>query len=241
MINISSHKFKYNYSTRLTKGILGFPQRKRLDYISKCCSNFANLCTIDIGCNDLFFDQKIIPNQKIFVGCDLGWEDSLYLAKENITKYHWNNVCLIKSVGEYVPLVDNLFDLVLCCETLEHVDDEISVINEIKRISKDNSILVISAPIEFGSIVLFKEFFRWLLYKKKQYSLKELFYACILCDLKNVSRVKHDHKGYDYRNTVKFLFPEYRLSNKINFPFKYLPDAVSYGTILIFEKSNLLS
>jgi ubiquinone/menaquinone biosynthesis C-methylase UbiE len=235
---MSSLKFKYNYSIRLTKGILGFPHRKRLDDISKYCSNFLDLYTVDIGCNDLFFDQKIIPNQKVFVGCDLGWEDGLHLAKENIIKHCWNNVHLIKSVGEYIPLLDNFFDLVLCCETLEHVVDEISVTNEIKRISKDNSILVISAPIEFGPIVFFKELFKWLLYNSKQYSCNELFYACILCDLKHVKRVKHDHKGYDYKNTVGFLSPEYVLINKINTPFKHLPDSLSYGTILIFEKSK---
>ncbi|MDR7665090.1 class I SAM-dependent methyltransferase [Methanosarcina sp. Z-7115] len=233
---MSPSKFKYDYSTRITKGIIGFPHRKRLIDISKSCSNFVGFYAIDIGCSDLFFDQNIIPNQKTFVGCDANWEDSLRLARENITKYNWNNTHIIKSVVEFLPFIDNFFDLVLCFETLEHVDDEVAAIKEIKRISKDGSLLVISAPIEFGFILFFKQLLRWLVYGSKQYSLKELFCAVILCDLKSVNRVKYSHKGYDYRNTITFLSPEYTLINKINTPFKYLPNFLSYGTILIFRK-----
>lgn len=229
---------KYNYSERITKGILGFPHRKRLNDISQCCSNFINLDTVDIGCNDLFFDQKIIPNQKTFVGCDLDWGDGLHRAKESINKNKWENTHIIKSVGEYIPLKDNFFDLVLSFETLEHVDDEISVIKEIKRISKNNSILVISAPIEFGPILLIKEIIRVLFFGSNTYSLKELFYACIVCDLKRVNRVKHAHKGYDYNNTIKLLYPDYQLMDKINTPFKNMPDFLSYGTILILKKTE---
>jgi ubiquinone/menaquinone biosynthesis C-methylase UbiE len=236
---MSASKFKYDYSTRITRGILGFPHRKRLIDISKSCSNFVDLYALDIGCSDLFFDQNIIPKQKIFVGCDLNWEDSLRFARENIIKYGWNNTHIIESVGESLPFIDDFFNLVLCFETLEHVDDEVAVIKEIKRISKNDSLLVISAPIEFGFILFLKEFFRWLLYNSRQYSFKELFYACFICDLKHVNRVKHGHKGYDYRNTIKRLSPEYVLINKINTPFRYLPDFLSYGTILIFKESKL--
>jgi ubiquinone/menaquinone biosynthesis C-methylase UbiE len=236
---MSASKFKYDYSTRITRSVLGFPHRKRLVDISESCSNFVGYHAIDIGCSDLFFDQNIIPNQKTFVGCDLNWEDSLRLARDNIIKHNWKSTHIVKSVGEFLPFRDNLFDLVLSFETLEHVEDEIAVVKEIKRISKNDSLLVISAPIEFGFILFFKEFFRWLVYKSKQYSFKELFYAGIVCDLEHVDRVKHGHKGYDYKKTIKYLSPEYEITAKINTPFRYLPDFLSYGTILILKKSKL--
>lgn len=241
MLIINNQKFKFDYSKRVTKGILGFPHRKRLNDISKHCSNFTDRLTLDIGCSDLFFDQNVIPFQKIFIGCDLGWESGLNLAKENVIKYGWNNVNLIKSVGEYIPLVDSHFDLILCLETLEHVEDENSVIKEIKRVSKNDAILVIAAPVEFGPILFLKQFFRYLIYHSKMYSLREMLYGCLLCDLTKVTRVKHTHKGYDYRKTTNLLAPEFKLIKKVNTPFNYLPDIISYGTILIFEKSNSLN
>jgi len=138
----------------------------------------------------------------------------LRFANENIQKYKWNNVHIINADGEYVPLVNNFFDLVLCCETLEHVNNEIAVLNEINRISKKDSILVISVPIEFGLILLFKQIIRRLFFSTVSYSLKELWYACIVCDLKRIKR--YDHKGYDYRNIITFLPPEYKLIKKFN-------------------------
>jgi SAM-dependent methyltransferase len=238
VILISQTKYKSNYSKRITSGILGLPHKKRLFDVSLCCSSLIACNAIDIGCNDLFFDQKIIPHQKSFTGCDLNWENGLDLAKKNIEKYGWSNVQLVKAAGEHLPFIDNVFDLILSFETLEHVQDEIYVLRDIKRISKDNAILVVSAPTEFGPILFFKQFFRWAIYGDQQYSLKELFYGSVLCDLSKVGRVKHDHKGYDYRNTIDLLNPEFVLIQKINTPVRYLPDSFSYGTILIFKKLN---
>ena len=97
--------------------------------------------------------------------------------------------------------------------------------------------------IEFGMILLLKQLFRYIAYhesyfgkKENRYSLKELFYAGIFCDLERVSRVKYRHKGYDYRNTVKMLSQKFKLILKINTPFRWMPDRLSYGTILIFQK-----
>lgn len=226
-------QFKYDYSTRITKSILGFPHRKRLINISKNCSNFVGFYAIDIGCSDLFFDQNI-TNQKTFVGCNANWEDSLRLVKENITKYNRNNTHIIKSVVEFLPFLYNFFDLVLCFETLQ-VGYKVAAIRKIKRISKDDLPLVVSAPIDFG-FILFKQLLRRLLYGLKQYSLKTLFYTIVICNLKYFNRTGYSHKGYDYKNIFTFLSSEYALTNRINTLFKYLLSFVSYGTILIFRK-----
>ena len=235
--------FKEGYSKRITKGILGFPHRKRLKDLSKACETYTNMQVVDIGCQDLFFDSEIIPYQHMLVGCDLNWENGLYAATENIKKYEWDNVYVIKSMGEFLPLKDNFFDLILCFETLEHAGDECKILKEIDRVSTENATLIISAPIEFGIILLLKQFFRYITdhgsyFGKEQnrYSFKELLHAGVFCNLKQVSRIKHSHKGYDYRNTVEILSPKFKLIKKINTPFGWVPDRLSYGTILIFQK-----
>ncbi|MDW7726662.1 MAG: methyltransferase domain-containing protein [Candidatus Methanoperedens sp.] len=236
---ITEHNSKYDYySDRITKGVLGFPHRKRLKDLSEACHDYINRDVLDVGCQDLFFDSKIIPYQKSFAGCDLGWENAFHHAKDNIKKHGWNNVYLIKCMGEYLPFPNNLFNMTLCFETLEHVTDENAAVKEINRVSTGDGILVISAPIEFGIILFAKQLFRRIIYNSKSYSMKELFYAGIICDLNKVKRFKHGHKGYDYRNTIKILSPEFKLIKKINTPFKWLPDILSYGVILIFRKTN---
>jgi ubiquinone/menaquinone biosynthesis C-methylase UbiE len=238
MKNNRSKIFNLDYSTRITKGILGYPHRKRFKDLSRVCKDIMDQRVIDVGCQDLFFDREIIPYQNIFVGCDLNWENGLLYAKENVIKHGWNHVHLIKSTGEYLPCCDGFFNTILSFETLEHVDDERRVLNEFVRISFDNAILVISAPIEFGFILLMKQFFRLLLYHDNNtYSLKEIFYAGVLCKPNKVKRYKHSHKGYDYRNTINMLIPNFKLVKKTNTPFRWLPDFLSYGTILVFSKS----
>lgn len=242
------NRFKEPYSRRLTSGILGYPHRKRIRDLTRLCHPFQNKEALDIGCGDLFFDKDIIPLQNSFIGIDLGWEDSLKRAKNNMNKYQWYNTDIAQSVGEYLPFREDSFDLLLSFDTLEHVVNEECCIKEITRVSKDGSILVIAAPIEFGFILLFKEIFRELissrLYKgswKKtiregRYSLEELFYAVICRRTDKVLRVPHGHKGYDFRKTMHLLESDWKIKKKVNYPFNYLPDSLSYGCIIIFEK-----
>ena len=137
---------------------------------------------------------------------------------------------------------------ILSFETLEHVHDERQVINEINRVSKNNSHLVLAVPIEFGLVLLFKEFFRGLvahkLYKgswsqsvrEARYSVKELFYAVCYRKTDKVVRIPHTHKGYDYRETLDLLNTHWRVIYKINTPFNFLPDQLSYGCIFVLKK-----
>lgn len=245
---VNEKTYKERYSKRLTSGVLGYPQRKRIKELTQICKGFPNRMTLDIGCNDLFFDKDIVPLQKTLIGCDLGWEDSLQRAKVNIKQYKWNNVDILQSIGEFLPLKDQTFELILSFETLEHVHDERQVINEINRVSKNNSHLVLAVPIEFGLVLLFKEFFRGLvahkLYKgswsqsvrEARYSVKELFYAVCYRKTDKVVRIPHTHKGYDYRETLDLLNAHWRVISKINTPFNFLPDQLSYGCILVLKK-----
>ena len=232
-----------DYSKRILKGTLGYPHRKRFEDLLKVCDEYKNMRVLDIGCQDLLFDKEIINYQKMLVGCDLDWESGLYYANNNIKKCGWDNVYVIASMGECLPLKDDSFDLILCFETLEHADDEHKILKEIDRVSTENATLAISAPIEFGIILLLKQFFRYIAHhdsyfgkKQNRYSFKELLHAGVFCNLERVSRIKHSHKGYDYRNTVKMLSSRFELIQKINTPFGWVPDRLSYGTIPIFQK-----
>jgi len=240
--------FKESYSKRITGGILGYPHRKRIKDLASVCQGYFNKKTLDIGCGDLYFSKDIIIQQNLFVGSDLGWEDSFRKAKANIKLFNWKNVEIIKSNGEYLPFKSHIFDLVLCFETLEHVGDEKKVIEEINRISTKNAILVISAPIEFGLILIFKEIFRELIsspiyrgsysraYRTNRYTLKEILAAGIFGKTEWVERIPHSHKGYDYRDTLELLSSSWQLIENLNYPIGFFPDSLSYGCILVLKK-----
>lgn len=45
-----------------------------------------------------------------------------------------------------LPFDANTFDVIVCYETVEHVDDPIAAINELQRVLKDTGLLIISTP-----------------------------------------------------------------------------------------------
>lgn len=235
---------KGTYSERNLRGVLGYPHRKRIMDLINILANYKNNCVLDIGCQDLFIDSYICDNQRMLIGCDLNWDNGLYFAQENILLNQWENVYIIQSIGEFLPLKDSLFDLILCLDTLEHVNNEDEVIEEIYRVSTEDATLIISLPVEFGLILLLKQIFRYIFRYNdyfgevnNRYTLKELLNAGISLNLNGVKRVKHTHKGYDFRNTVKNISPKFCIISKINIPFRWLPDSLSYGVILIFRKN----
>ena len=48
----------------------------------------------------------------------------------------------IKAAGENLPFDDNSFDLVCCCDVLEHVEDVAKVISEINRVLKPGGLFI---------------------------------------------------------------------------------------------------
>lgn len=49
-----------------------------------------------------------------------------------------------------IPVKNSFFDIVLCLEVLEHTMYPIRVINEIKRVAKENAVFVFSIPNEYN-------------------------------------------------------------------------------------------
>ena len=53
----------------------------------------------------------------------------------------------ITARAHFMPIVDEQFDTVVCCQVLEHILDDLSVLREIKRILKVGGRLILSVPV----------------------------------------------------------------------------------------------
>jgi len=60
------------------------------------------------------------------------------------------NLKAVESSAEKLPLSDSSFDVVLCLELLEHVEDDEAVISEISRVLKTGGVVIFSTPMEKG-------------------------------------------------------------------------------------------
>lgn len=56
------------------------------------------------------------------------------------------NTTFLQGSGTAIPLDDNTVDVLVSFETLEHIDDYRAFMREIKRVLKDNGLLILSTP-----------------------------------------------------------------------------------------------
>lgn len=94
------------------------------------------------------YGTAIIANYaKKAIGVDLESEAIKY-AKKN---YPAKNIEFLQGDGTKIPLDDKSVDVVVSCETLEHIEAYDTFMKEIKRVLKPDGLLVLSTPndIEF--------------------------------------------------------------------------------------------
>lgn len=99
---------------------------------------------LDIGGYDGFISyklNKIFPNLKITV-VDVD-KSGLQIAKGR-------GLSTLCSSGLELPIKDNLVDVVLCLDLLEHIKEDNALIKEISRILKKNGKIILTTPMQNG-------------------------------------------------------------------------------------------
>lgn len=113
---------------------------------------------LDVGCHSGTFTSRVIHkigSQKIY-GVDIS-HSAIDLAKKRLPKGNFQ----VADAAE-LPFKDNFFDAVICLEVLEHVDDPLKAISEIKRVLKRDGYAVMLVPTDNN---LFKwVWFLWTMY-----------------------------------------------------------------------------
>lgn len=102
--------------------------------------------------------QNKDPRNILDVGCASGWFLSelkeefkkadafgidVYGKAIDYGKKKYKNVSLRKADAHKIPFQSNTFDIIVCCEVLEHVENPDQVIKEMKRVLGRNGVLVV--------------------------------------------------------------------------------------------------
>lgn len=137
-----------------------------------------------------FIDKEDIKNKKILdLGCGFGWfeyyfgnlskeiialemsEKDLKTARENIKS---KNIKFITGSGLEIPIKNNIFDMVLVSEVIEHIpkNTENKFLKEINRVLKKDGVLYLTTPFKSFWSVFFDP--AWWLIGHRHYSLNEL-------------------------------------------------------------------
>lgn len=102
-----------------------------------------NYIVIDLGCGSGYFSIPLSKKVKRVYGIDLQKEMLDYL-KQKIEKQKIENIELILSKADKIPLINNCTNILLTVNTLHEFESRTEVISEIQRlISKNGQLIVI--------------------------------------------------------------------------------------------------
>jgi 2-polyprenyl-6-hydroxyphenyl methylase/3-demethylubiquinone-9 3-methyltransferase len=117
-------------------------QPVRSDYVRHCLSQIGLVKpnSLDIGCGGGIIAEDLAQLSATVTGVDISTA-SLETAREH-AKQTGLDINYMESYAESLPFEDNSFELVTCCDVLEHVDDVNMAISEIQRVLKPGGIFV---------------------------------------------------------------------------------------------------
>lgn len=133
----------------------------KLNSAKKILGKFKFKNCLDVGCASGYMTyelSKAFPNAK-FYGVDV------YKKAVDYARAHYSNVFFKVAKAEKLPFKNQSFDLVLYYETLEHVEEPLRSLQEIRRVLKQNGIAVIA--MDSGSLLFKLIWYIWLKYKGK--------------------------------------------------------------------------
>ena len=112
-----------------------------LDTVTELYQQVAPRSVLEVGCGEGLLAQHLVtqgPRPECFEACDLTL-DQLAPNLDALIKF--------RSASIYqLPWEDNAFDLVVCCEVLEHLDEPSRGLKELARVSR--RAVIVSTPRE---------------------------------------------------------------------------------------------
>jgi len=126
--------------------------------------NSGQMNALEVGCGGGILSEEIAKMGFISTGIDPS-EQSLNSA----IKHAKDNNLIInykKGAGENLPFQNNSFDVIFCCDVLEHVRDLPKVISEISRVLKNGGIFIYDTfnrtyISRISTIKILQEWKRW--------------------------------------------------------------------------------
>ncbi len=135
-------KMKYGLGESTASNIDDFAITKRTSQVLKYLS-LQDKALLDIGCGNGLYTLRFAERARLAIGLDIA-DEPLSEAKRNRVIGGW--VEFVRASAESLPFRDWAFDVVLAIETLEHIENQDSVVKEATRVLKDGGYLVIYVP-----------------------------------------------------------------------------------------------
>ena len=192
-------------------GECNYSSRWRIKRLSHASRFVAAIKLLDMKQEDVFLDYGGGDGHLITLAAESQpdasyslFEPSANLDEARVNLGHVRGVVLYSSTTEIAPAT---FSKISCLEVLEHVtpaDILPSVLRDIFRLLRPGGTLVVSMPIEFGPVSLFKNIFRTVTRSTFPGTNVKTIALSAVGLASKVPRVE-GHMGFDYRKVRRAL------------------------------------
>lgn len=114
--------------------------------VQEYLNNVAGLRVLEVACGRGAFVRKLAQANACVTGYDFS-STALGVAREKLLTLKENRSArLVQSDAASLPFADDSFDLVVSCETIEHVPDVRAAVREMHRVTKVGGQLFLTIP-----------------------------------------------------------------------------------------------
>jgi len=125
-------------------------------------------CVLEVGCGEGYGTSRLSSVVKHIIGVDVDERVIEYASK----KYGSENCSFKLSNGVTLPFDTNMFDVVVSLEVIEHIQDDIKFLTEIRRVVKAKGTYILTTPNKTYRIRPHKK--PWNRFHVREYSPDEL-------------------------------------------------------------------
>jgi len=123
----------------------------------------ANLRVLEVACGRGGFVRELTRGGAHVVGCDFSGS-ALRIAQKKLQGLAGGSVssALVQGDAQNLAFADGSFDLIISCETIEHVPDPWSALREMFRVARHGGRLFLTTPNYFNFMGLYDLYARFL-------------------------------------------------------------------------------
>lgn len=214
-----------------------------------------NKTVLDLACGEGYGSAFLAKTAKKVVGIDI-CKEAIQHASE---RYQHPN--LFYRTGSILnPPVEHseLFDVIVCFEALEHIAEQEALLQEVKKLLKNDGIFIVSTPnkpiysengtrqnpyhvkeLDFNEFesLLKKNFKNWICYGHKTYAASKIFPIHFKTNTVDEYRIVQNKTGFEISD-IEDQYPRYFIAVASDQELAY-PDKNQYLTDVSFRKGYI--